>query len=229
MPSLGWGGTRNRRDRTSHYLKDEQVRSLVEAALYAGAIGLPFNRHTIIHLGKLGIDDADAAKAIGRYLKLMRERIVRGGGRTAFLWVRENGDSGIGTHVHILWHLPESQSLGSATRRWANHIARIGYQKGAVRTRRIAGRVDGVGMAPRLYRLNLANVLRYVLKGATQSVAREWGLARYRPGGCVQGKRCGWSENIGVAARERAPDYVRLGRLALKEWLLARDVAVDAQ
>lgn len=52
-----------------------------------------------------------------------------------------------------------------------------------------------------LYTVNLNATLAYVLKGASREAAERFGLERIEPGGCVIGKRCGTSQNIGAKAR----------------------------
>ena len=52
--------------------------------------------------------------------------------------------------------------------------------------------------------LAYTNVVGYLLKGAEPDAAQVLGLSKIEAGGRVIGKRCGWSENIGDAARARA-------------------------
>ena len=80
-------------------------------------------------------------------------------------------------------------------------------------TSRIGGKARTAETSPDLYRVNLAAVHAYVLKGA-ESGARaaessfvvSLTLSRHGEGGRVIGNRCRWSENIGVAAQR---DFVR--------------------
>jgi hypothetical protein len=51
-------------------------------------------------------------------------------------------------------------------------------------------------MAPEAYQANLAAVVGYVLKGASRETAKALGLERLESGGCVMGKRAGWSQNL---------------------------------
>ena len=120
----GWGGARNRADRVSESLSLEQAKNIIEAAQFAAAIGLPFNRHVTIHWERAGVHDNRAAAATGRFLKLAGDWIAKRGpqfeynqrkskrlARIAWAWVRENGD-GKGSHVHILMHLPTVKITG---------------------------------------------------------------------------------------------------------------------
>ncbi len=120
----GWGGTRNRADRVSESLSLAQASNIIEAAQYATAIGLPFNRHVTIHWERAGVPDNRAAAATGRFLKLAGDWIAKRGSnlinnqnkskrpaRIAWAWVRENGDRK-GSHVHILLHVPSRLITG---------------------------------------------------------------------------------------------------------------------
>jgi hypothetical protein len=203
-PSPNWGGARNRRDRVTEGLTVKQAQSLMDAALHASQSGLHLNRHTTIHLERLGIKDANAAAAVGRYLKLMRDWVSRRGGRTAWIWVRENdiaGQTGKGSHVHILWHLPASLRIGSMSRRWAIAIANDRPQVRSVYTTRVGGRAGAERHLPEHFQTNLAIVLAYLLKGTVASAGTIAGISKLVPGGHVTGKRCGTSQNIGPKAR----------------------------
>ena len=50
--------------------------------------------------------------------------------------------------------------------------------------------------------VNLNAAIAYVLKGANQKAASEFGLSALKPGGRIIGKRCGTSQNIGAKARK---------------------------
>ena len=74
----GWGGARNRADRTSDSLTLKQATGIIDAAQFAAAIGLPFNRHVTIHWERAGIADNRAAAATGYFLKLASDRLGSG-------------------------------------------------------------------------------------------------------------------------------------------------------
>lgn len=215
----GWGGARNRADRVSESLSLKQARSIMEAAQFAAAIGLPFNRHVTIHWERAGVPDNRAAAATARFLKLAsdwlakrnskpdKQRAENGQGRLSFAWawVRENdagGDCSKGSHVHILLHVP----LGAIwtawrLRRWLERVSGQPYRKGVIRTARIGGSARAAATASVNYLINLDAVVRYVLKGASAKVARSIGLERWNAGGRIIGKRTAFSQNIGPAAQ----------------------------
>jgi hypothetical protein len=192
----------------------QQARGLVAAVAHAERIGLPMNRLVTLHWGAMGLSDADAGRALARVLKLWREALAAMGQPFACVWVRENddGDGSKGSHVHILAHVPRVAGGGflSRLRAWVRIAAGgryhrksgrvVGpvYVKGAVFTRRIGGKL---AVAPGVHAVNLAEALGYLLKGADKQAVEFLALSRREPGGRVTGKRCGWSENIGAAAR----------------------------
>lgn len=177
------------------------MRSLIAAAQFAVASGKAFNRHVTIHWQAAGIHDSEAAQATGAYLKLARDWLARSQHQTpAWLWVRENGD-GKGSHVHILLYVPGSARwTGARMKRWLALISGKPYARGSIQTRRIAGSIGSPA-----YRENLGAVLAYVIKGASPEAAACFNLDRLEAGGHIIGKRCGWSQNIGAAARRRSP------------------------
>lgn len=215
----GWGGARNHADRSSASLSLKQATGIIEAAQFAAAIGLPFNRHVTIHWERAGIADNRAAAATGYFLKLGSDRLAKlvckvvkktGENRTAlprlaWAWVRENdagGEGPKGSHVHILLHVPaELTWSGWRVRRWLERITGHRYRAGVIKTARIGG---SLGAAPAAYEANLAAVVGYVLKGASGDVQRALGLDRIEAGGRIIGKRAGTSQNIGRAARGRS-------------------------
>jgi hypothetical protein len=188
------GGARLRAGRTSDGLTLEKARQLIAATETARSIGRPLNRHITVHWEAAGVADSGAAKATTALLKYLREWL---GGRTAYVWARENGD-GKGSHLHILAHIPAGRRMnGVRSRRWIERIAGRPYRPGTIRTRRITGSGDPEGQ---VYAANLGAALAYVLKGATPDVAAALGIDR-EPGGRIIGKRCGTSRNTGANAR----------------------------
>ncbi|HVM22773.1 MAG TPA: hypothetical protein VM308_05665 [Sphingomicrobium sp.] len=220
-PARRWGGTRNSASRTSDSLSLHQAANIAEAAQFAAAAGMPFNRHLTIHWQQAGIPDERAAWATGRFLKLASDWVAKRGncdgkigsnsGRFAWAWARENdGVSGSlsrarkkGSHVHILMHLPTGTRIGTMQRRWLRSITGRPYSASTIKTARIGGTAGAAEAAPAAYQANLAAVVDYILKGASPTAARALGLDRLESGGRVIGKRGATSQNIGRAARRR--------------------------
>lgn len=202
----GWGGARNSAGRTSDALSLKQASGIIEAAQFAYRVGVPFNRHVTIHLERAGVPDSEAAAAIGAFLTLARDWLRKRGERTAWAWVRENGD-GKGSHVHILLHVPAGVTWGGwRLRRWIERITGKRYQAGIIRTARIGGTARTAGAAPAAYQANLAAVVAYVIKGASREAGQALRLDRLEAGGRIISKRAGWSQNVGAAARSlRSP------------------------
>ncbi len=198
LPFSGWGGARNRADRTSDGLTAKQVEHIIAAAQTAWRIGFPFNCHVTIHWEKMGVTDDRAAAATGALLTLVRDWLRKQGLPFAYAYVRENGD-GKGSHVHILAHLPPGARWGyQRSRRWLEGITERPYRQGAIETRRVRGTIGGRVVLPDLYAENLGVVVGYVAKGAPQEFLGAMGIIRaHEPGGRIIGKRVGWSQNIG--------------------------------
>lgn len=194
----GWGGARNSALRTSYYLTLAQCRGLIAAADHAEKIGLAFNRHWTIHYENAGIAEADAATFIRKLLKLAGDYARRHGARLAAVWSRENG-KGKGGHVHIILHLPADLPLRGKTRRWVR-LAGGKYRKGVSVVRSIAGSLRAAEHSAAHYRHNVAIVRAYGMKGATCEGGEALGLEFSAIGGLIIGKRCGWTQNIGLAA-----------------------------
>lgn len=195
----GWGGSRNRRDRASDCLTPAQCKALIAAADYSDWLGCRFNRHWTVHYQKAGISEIRATAFIGRLLKLVRDYATRNNAAFTCIWARENGD-GKGGHVHILMHLPAALSLKGRTRKWVRLAGGIS-RPGVSHVSPVGGRTKSADIGDAHYLHNAAIVKDYLLKGA--SVATGWalGLRLYGETGRVIGKRCGWTENIGQAAR----------------------------
>jgi hypothetical protein len=163
---------------------------------------MAFNRHLTIHWQQAGIPEERAAWATGRFLKLAGDWIAKRGGKFAWAWVRENGDTK-GSHVHILLYLPALTGIGNMQRRWLRSITGQPYSARTIKTARIGGTANAARSAPAAYQANLAEVVGYVLKGASPAAANDLGLERLDAGGRITGKRAATSQNIGRAARDK--------------------------
>ncbi|OYX60116.1 MAG: hypothetical protein B7Y89_16975 [Novosphingobium sp. 32-60-15] len=196
---MGWGGARNRRDRTSCYLSRKQCEGLIEAAQFAELIGLGFNRHWTVHYEKAGIVELDAPQFIGHLLKLVRDYARPKADRFTALWVRESGE-GKGGHVHILMHLPLGRTMRGRTCKWIR-LAGGTSRAGVSHVVSIAGRLAAADNGSEHYRHNLAFVLGYVLKCADIVAGEALTLRRFGERAYIIGKRCGSSQNIGSRSR----------------------------
>lgn len=197
----GWGGARNSALRTSTHLSHRQCIDLMAAGDFADMIGLRFNRHWTVHYERAGIAEHDGARFIGRLLKQAGDYARRHGGRLAAIWVREGGE-GKGGHVHILMYLPSHLSLRGKTRRWIG-LAGGECHAGVSVVKPIAGRVAAADGDSAHYRHNVSVVRRYILKNVADDDGERLGLSLKGHSGLVIGKRCGWTQSIGSAERER--------------------------
>lgn len=196
------GGANNRADRVTRHLSRRQVEDILAAARYAEARGWAFSRHWTVHCEKAGIPDCMAADFVTRLLTIARKAMKRRGIDLVVIWVRENSMKN-GSHVHILMHLSRPLHLRNLTRKWIE--AAGGYYRQRVsRVRTIGGRLGAVDATPDYYWANADVVARYLLKGCSASLGKQLGLTYYGREGEVTGKRAGWSQSIGAAARRRA-------------------------
>lgn len=202
--STGRGGARNRADRESHALTAGQIDNLRAAERHAVAIGLPFNRMLTIHWQAAGVPLASMAKATGLFTDLMTKMLARHGCATTWLWVHENGHRK-GWHCHLLAHVPAEQvkRLSGLQKGWLSRITGNKYRKGVIHSKPIGGRLGLEVGNPELHAVNLEMAFGYICKGAPQVVLDAFQIDRsHEPGGRVQGKRCGTSQNIGAKARK---------------------------
>lgn len=195
-----WGGARNRADRTSDGLSDKQVAGLINAAEFAFATGRIFQRHWTVHYGLAGIQPSDGARFVSRLFGMVSKQARREGGHMTALWVRECA-SGKGEHVHILLHLPAGMSLHNRTRRWIKAAGGT-WKRDVSKVTIVGGLLSKVEESSEArQRENAENVVRYLLKAASEETGRRLALTRAGRGGSISGKRCGWTENIGMKAR----------------------------
>lgn len=197
---IGWGGARNSRDRVSHALPLAKAEAIIDGAYRAIKIGLPFNRFVTIHFERAGLTDAQAAEAVSWIMRLATQWMRSKGYVIAHAWVRENdeGDGRKGSHVHILYHCPDTIPIGRMWPRWLRRVAGRPYRAKAIKSKRIGGTVNAHAVSPAAYLQNLDRVLAYVCKGVAPADASMLGLPKQEAGGRIIGKRAGWSQNIGT-------------------------------
>ncbi|HEY9578335.1 MAG TPA: hypothetical protein VIR65_00565 [Rhizorhapis sp.] len=203
----GRGGARNRADRESHALTAAQIGNLKAAERHAEKIGLPFTRMISIHWQAAGVPLAVMAKATGRFTDLMAKALARHGSGTAWLWTHENvpgNGHDKGGHCHMLAYVPADlvPVVTALQRGWLRRITGQPYRARVIHSKPIGGRLGLEAGNPDLHAVNLEAALAYVLKGASPDAASQFDLERLEPGGCVIGKRCGTSQNIGAKARK---------------------------
>ncbi len=173
------------------------AQAFLQAAGFAGVIGVPLNRHLTISW--------HVAETIGRVQDLQREVLQLAakwlryhGVQPAFVWVVENGYV-LGHHSHIAIHVPDHlvRRFRVMADRWVQHVGGNPKNRGAVRmTRDKFGRAD--------YHAAIEGLLRYMLKGLELEAARLLRIEpQYDKAGTVIGKRCGFSESLGPTAQER--------------------------
>lgn len=201
QPLLRHGGAGNRATVASDFLTLRQAQELMAAAQCALLVGKPLARHLTVRLERQGITDADAVKAIGKLITLLRDHVRKtNGGEIAYIWAREHG-AVIGSHVHILLYLPAGYIWqGQRVRQWIARISGRPYKSGAIKTTRIGGTAKAHEQNPGLYLANLATVVGYLIKGTCQKAGVALKLERTKAQGRVIGKRCGRSENIKPSA-----------------------------
>lgn len=191
-----------RQTRASLAIRLAAAAGLRDAVLFACQADMPLNRFVTIHWDAAAVADDQAATA--RYLKLAGDWVRVRGGVFAFIWVRESGEQK-GRHVHILMHLPPNLTLGF-NRRQRGWLKACGaaWRAKVILTRPIGRSLQHALSGGADYQTNLLELLDYVLKGADQAARAVLGIVRQKDGGLIQGKRCGFSQNLGPRARQRA-------------------------
>lgn len=196
------GGARNSRERRSDSLSLAAVENIIAAAYFAWTIGLPLNRFTTIHWQHASV--ADPLAATGRFLKLAGDWLRSRGAGFANVWVREGGETK-GEHVHMLLHVPAdlARAFGHRQRRWLKACG-VTRRRGVIRSRPVGRSIhhaDRHTMFGEPYEQHLEAGIGYLIKGADHAARDGLNLSRVSDGGTLTGKRCGWSQNVGIAAR----------------------------
>jgi hypothetical protein len=176
-----------------------QATNLMAAVTFAREIGTPLNAHATIHwVGTEAGDDpngerfAKVREGLDKWLK--RHGVP--GGLTA-IWVRErlSGGSAEVVHCHMLFHLAHPLFRGKRQNQVRGTLERLIDRHGngnyADYTLKLTFPFNPNGV--------------YLLKGGGPDVWRRFGVPNSWRGsqGRIDGKRCGTTQNIGAASRQR--------------------------
>ena len=179
-----------------------QIRNLMLALQFAIAEGIAPNRFLTINLEQGGRRGNAANLARQLLFKTQREWVNSRGGQFAAIWVREIGPT-VGEHVHILLHVPANlqPEFAAKMRHWRRIIGPA-RGVGLVKTKTIR-RTHHDGSEQSDSDRNLHAVLNYMLKGHDQASQQANLQLKRKDCGTVEGKRCGYTQNLGRSARRR--------------------------
>jgi len=184
---------RQYRRRGTNHISPCQADSIIEAARYAGEIGLLPNAHcTIMWNGTGAFTDTDG-KLLAKVREGLNKALARRGIQFAAVWVREARPHK-GEHAHMVFHLPSKWRKAGRRAEIERVIERLVDRHG--------GGLYGD------WTVDLRNCngdVRYLLKGGTREVRSKYKVKRkFAPSqGIIFGKRCGATQNIGPKSRER--------------------------
>jgi hypothetical protein len=172
---------RYQRSRQPERLRPWQIENLFAANHFAGFIGLPLNTFVTVSWQNTREGNADLQKRFQRAMKAMSQWCRRKNYPATWIFVHENpGNSR--PNCHLLVHVPGGHlsSFQEMAQNWFDAV------EGGVLIRPRNGPKD--------------RCLYYMVKGTDWVTARCHG-ARARNQGVIEFKRCGWTQNLGVAAR----------------------------
>lgn len=187
---------RNASDRSSRHINRVPAVNIHHATKYAQRQGLPLNRMVTVDFTELGV--ADRASRLFRQLLaqrfapwLRRSAPVRAKSAPTYVWALES-TAGT-TAAHWLVHIPSGATRAFVAKlaTWLEALAGNRPQERTIQVKRV---------------YNLVGARHYVLKGINPAWASHLGV-RPSDQGIVNGKRSGFSRNLGPAAR-KAGGYV---------------------
>ena len=188
---------RRYRPHGSKHLSLDQATNIIEAVDYARAIGLPLVAHATLHWSGTDVFDDPVGKLFARVREGLHKWLLRRGipGGLTCVWCRECKALTDIVHCHLLFHLPVEYRTGVRLLQTETALFRlVGRHGGGILGEfavnlKIHSDPDGL----------------YLIKGGDRKVwdhfniRREWRKSQ----GIVHGKRCGLTESIGRAARNR--------------------------
>ena len=187
---------RNSTDRATRHINRVPAVNIHHATRYAQRRGLPLNKMVTVNFTELGVTD-QASRLFRRMLTqrfapwLRRSIPTRAKSAPTYVWVVENTSGTIA--AHWLVHVPKGTArvFASKLSAWLEGLS--------------GGRPQGRTIQiERVY--NLVGARRYILKGVNPAWASHLGV-RPSDQGIVNGKRSGFSRNLGPTAR-KAGGYV---------------------
>jgi hypothetical protein len=178
--------------RTTH-ITEGQARNLMEALKFADNIGLPLNVSVDIFRNMFGGVTDDRTR-FARSQERLSKWCPRRDFPLTMMWVREIDKNG-GRHTHVLMHAPPwlMEDVQFETELKQELERALEPEGGPTHEKAIK-----VQPAP-----TPEGKLRYMLKGMQRRDADQLGIRRASFQGELEGKRVGWTENIGERARRR--------------------------
>jgi hypothetical protein len=179
-----------------------QATNLMAAVRFAREIGTLLNAHATIHWAGTKVGDDPGGRLFAKVREGFDKWLRRNGhpdGLTA-VWVRERLSKGSAevVHCHMLFHLAHPFTSGR----------RLVQVEGALE--RLVDRHGDGNFADYTVKLTFPRNPNgvYLIKGGGPDVWRRFGVPRCwrERQGIIQGKRCGVTENIGMAVRKRWKD-----------------------
>ena len=172
-----------------------QAANIIEAVHFAKLLGLPLVAHLTTYWSLTDAGDDPEGKLFAKFREGLSKWFYRRRIELASAWARENPGGDV-EHCHLLFHLPEEWCRGAKKLQLEAQLYRLikhhagNYSDERVIKLEIWPDPDG----------------KYLLKGGGSKV---WKLFRLRKEhrrlqGVIHGKRCGTTQNIGRARRQRA-------------------------
>jgi hypothetical protein len=179
--------------RHSTYITKQQAMNLMEALKFADTIGYPLNVSIDIFWEMFSRFTDDRTR-LARLQERLSKWCARRGFPLTMAWVREIGKNG-GRHTHILIHVPPwlMEDVHFETELKQELEQALEPEGGPTHEKAIK-----VQPAP-----SPEGKLRYMLKGMRRRDADQLDIRRASFQGELEGKRVGWTENIGQRARRR--------------------------
>jgi hypothetical protein len=160
-------------------------------------IGLPLVAHLTIHWSLTDAGDDPCGKLFAKVREGLDKWLGRRGAAFAGIWARERQSAGQSdvVHCHLLFYLPVEYRSGKKLAQVRDEIYELVGQHGGniwhekVIDLRVHDNPDG----------------KYLIKGGDKKVWQRFRVRKEhrRLQGLIHGKRCGTTENIGAAARNR--------------------------
>lgn len=185
----------------SRYITEAQATNIIEAVCFAKSIGCPLVAHLTIHWGCTDIGDDPDGKLFAKFREGLNKWTRRRGFDLTGVWARErmSGGQAEAVHCHLLFYLPPKFRSGAKLLQLAAAIYRLITRHGRNY------------WAEEVVKLVLHDQPpypdgKYIIKGGGPKVWKRFNLRKEhrRLQGMLHGKRCGFTQNLGPAARAMA-------------------------